>query len=547
MRKKPTTDQRFYHICKLALYGLAGLMLSGLTYFSVKFCQVEHFGPPIMWKCDFLFLKAISLFAVLALTIVFYIIFERSKHSLLISNILRSVIGALFLAELIWFVRSSDPLLLLEDSGISYSAAVGMQNGSYDVIKPLGYVYRYPNMLGVISLNRILFFIFGNGDERSFYYLNIICVMVIYWAGASYIRLVTQGTGFSGKKPAKDIHPKTKESFTYTVEIMWELMLATCLPYTLLVLFRYGDLLCCMSIILTMYLYLRYEYTGRIINVVILVLDLAVVSVVRQNLYICVLALFLVILFKRFSEKKYLRGLMESAILILCVFALQGLHSRYYESKAGNKIVGAPSISWIAMGMQDDYYGPGYWNGYNWTVYDGEGGVEEAVRDSKEYIRGRIREFAGSPAMAYDFYKRKTLFQWIDPEFDAMRHISIGENASPLVRKYLVETDTTENGIFRYLDIMQSIIYLSAAIFVFSLQAAGIKKEKTGERKTDMSLLLPIVFFIGGFLFTVLWEAKSRYVIGYYEVVIMMAAAGLAIIAEKIINCISGQKKRKKD
>ena len=67
-------------------------------------------------------------------------------------------------------------------------------------------------------------------------------------------------------------------------------------------------------------------------------------------------------------------------------------------------------------------------------------------------------------------------------------------------------------------------------IYVFTLLWLIVCFKHTG---TLENYMIPITAF-GGMLFSILWEAKTRYMFPYYLMIIVLAAVGMAHFAEFI-------------
>ncbi len=76
-----------------------------------------------------------------------------------------------------------------------------------------------------------------------------------------------------------------------------------------------------------------------------------------------------------------------------------------------------------------------------------------------------------------------------------------------------------------WLSTLMPVIYLAAAGEIVCLVKKKINK---------IWYLLPMVCLIGGFLFQLASEAKSRYCLPYYLCCFPLAAAGIAAMAEKL-------------
>lgn len=79
--------------------------------------------------------------------------------------------------------------------------------------------------------------------------------------------------------------------------------------------------------------------------------------------------------------------------------------------------------------------------------------------------------------------------------------------------------------IIRFLDVYQIIIYGFTALNI----GISIKNKELNEK----NIILVLVFF-GGFLFHILWETKSVYVIPYFYVLIPVAADGIRKLLDLI-------------
>ena len=77
---------------------------------------------------------------------------------------------------------------------------------------------------------------------------------------------------------------------------------------------------------------------------------------------------------------------------------------------------------------------------------------------------------------------------------------------------------------------------------VYLFGAAGILLA-FAKHKTAVWRLTPMVCLIGGFLFQLASEAKSRYCMPYYLCCFPMAAAGVAALAEKLLKSKSQTEK----
>ena len=193
-----------------------------------------------------------------------------------------------------------------------------------------------------------------------------------------------------------------------------------------------------------------------------------------------------------------------------------------YELRSGNRIEGGiPASMYIAMGMQRSPGGAGVYNGYNNSVFRGEAGSDEekANEIAVTYIRERIAEFRNDPAMAREFYKEKIQEQWNEPTFCSLVMTATFEQPPAGIVEKLYYGDWQQ----RYRDYMNryvTVLYLGVILY----SIAGLL------RKTNILQCLMAIGVIGAFLFSILWEAKSRYVLPYIVLLIPYMALGISAL-----------------
>ena len=146
-----------------------------------------------------------------------------------------------------------------------------------------------------------------------------------------------------------------------------------------------------------------------------------------------------------------------------------------------------------------------------------------------------------NPKVFITFYSEKIGSTWLNPTFQTIwcslpgqryrnseeyaHYISYHEKALSMVGGDLAKTEEY------YFDICQIIIFIFAGIGIF----------KISKNQNLKQVILPIIF-IGGFLFHILWETKSIYVIQYYFLLLPYTALGIDYIISKISTKIDKEK-----
>ena len=182
-------------------------------------------------------------------------------------------------------------------------------------------------------------------------------------------------------------------------------------------------------------------------------------------------------------------------------------------------------ILYVAMGMQKGEGAPGWSNGYilhnYWgeSDFDAEASTAMAIQD----IGASVDGFVQDPLYAVRFYTEKFTSQWNDPTYEcfAMTHIN-GSARGPVANSMF--DGKLHTLMTWFMNEYQSLIFIG--VFFWLLFSFWLKKGLE-----DHTLLITI---IGGFLFHMLWEAKGRYILPYFVMMLPMAAVGLSQLTLRV-------------
>lgn len=366
-----------------------------------------------------------------------------------------------------------------------------------------GYVGMYQQQKGLAILYEILFTLFGDFNYRPAKILHVVWWILTILAGYGFLKLNTDRPVF---------------------RILYCVMMLGCLPLLFYLPYIYGDVLSISFGIILFYGVAAYEHSGqkRYIALASFAAGLAVLA--RKNTWIVLVAVAVYVLLVSLRKKKVRYLMAGTAILLTAALSVKAVDVIYEVRSGYPSGVGIPSILWVAMGLQETEGRAGVYNRYQqatFTDYDCQ--QELAAQQGKEYIRERLEEFSQDPGMAFNFFKNKLEGQWIEPMYAALESTESfeeGAELSPVLESlYYGELGRI---IWKLTNYYQSILYLTGLMALVMLGILWWKK-----KEVPTSLWLPWIAVFGGFLFSILWEAKSRYVFPYCVFMILYAPEGL--------------------
>ncbi len=283
----------------------------------------------------------------------------------------------------------------------------------------------------------------------------------------------------------------------------------------------------------------KYGKTLKIIFAILFAASMVISCAFKSTGLIFAVALTITYILKQIQKINVKEIILIVVTIVLCA-NIASVCQKYYEHYAHNTCGdGVPSIAFIAMGLQhtEDYSSWGGWNGFHSDTYMETGyDRDETVRISKESIRNSLDEFKERPIFIADFLYKKTKSQWADPLhsvfwglgdlFDTNRPESFWTEYFEY-KKYA--------GLEDYMDASDSIAYLM--IFVFAIEQLYLLIKKRDIDDTDALIMIA---FIGGFLFSIIWEAHSMYVVNYIFLSLPFGLRSVENLYQKI-----GKKKSK--
>ena len=291
------------------------------------------------------------------------------------------------------------------------------------------------------------------------------------------------------------------------------LMLLSLTFFTLPMLstFVYGDIPSIAFSLISIYFMMKYTETKKIKYSVFSALCIAIAYMLRMNSLIFIIATIIYLglnFLKDFSKNIWKKNVLEIGIVVMyIVIALlpSTIVKNYYMNKYDiNKDEGYPIQSFLLFAMSEGPRSNGWYNeDIAEPALQNTDKIDEIKKDYTEKLKERITYLLENPKYTFDFYTKKVTSMW-------------AENTYSAVRNNFLNSDFFEK-IINYLTFYQKILLVLSSV---SSLIVLIQNRKN----LSLNLIFLITIFIGGFMFHILWEAKSRYIIPYVIVLLPLAS-----------------------
>ena len=297
----------------------------------------------------------------------------------------------------------------------------------------------------------------------------------------------------------------------------------------------YGNIIGLTFALLSLIFTIRYLKNNKLFDVVLAGIFVAISILAKSNYNIFLCAIIVVLILKIIENWK-LKAFIPIILLAISIFLINISYEAILKYKYNMPTKGGmPMISYIYMGMDEPRdKAPGWYTGIILEVYGGTYYNEElTIELMKEKINNRINYFINNPGDFLKFYSEKIASTWLNPTFQTVYYSMpfYRLNFDQEYANYFSVQQTAQNiisgDLYKFeefsFDIFQIVIFIFASIGIF------LSQKEFDITKT----LIPITVF-GGFVFHIIWETKSIYVIQYYFILLPYAAWGLNFMFDKI-------------
>lgn len=421
-----------------------------------------------------------------------------TKHNYIRTKTIAIVLGFVATAISIYWVIGSKTSPQADAYAVCIAAS-RMNSGDYTDLMAGEYVAVYPQQLGLITIMRVLFLLFGDMNYQAYQIMSSLCVFIIVYSVYEMTKILSHDNEI--------------------VEIFGLILAFLCLPMYMYTAFVYGEILSTTLIMVALVLFLKTYVKPTIIRYILLAFTSMIAIMARKNSLIFVIAMLVILAVKILFNDKRKTAIFMAVAIIIGTIMQSVIISALYDSHWEDETTHLPALLWIAMGTNDDYGYPGWYNGMATNIYWDNNFDEEA---SKEAAVEVIKTFAGvcidNPIYGLDFYNRKITAQWCAPMYQGVVMNNNIEGVQPPIIDAIFHDEKEWKIMDAFMNQYQLVLYSAILILLISMWK---------NRREGMEFYVGLMVVFGGFLFSILWEAKTRYIFPYLIVLLPYAAIGL--------------------
>lgn len=449
---------------------------------------------------------------VLVVTLLLFVLGKKLVKTKLVEllqplwRVLRYGFPLLMFGILLFWIWSTD-VRPAGDQYETFFAAQSLLLGDYSQFVEGGYIFIYPNQIGLMLLESILIRLFGARATTALLLLNVFSIMLTLYLLFRIVKLIL-------------LQQKSLAAFTtYVAVAIW-------LPLLFYVEFFYGNVIGLALSTAGLWFTLLFLQNHRWRYILTGAICVATAMQVKNNYLIILLAMLVVLIIEAIRMRSW-RPLV-GIIICVGVYIVSALFvTTTVERMTGLELnSGVPKEAWIAMGLQkNEERANGWYNGYNLVTYlQNECDANRTKEICVERIKSELAYMAANPDYALRFFGEKIASQWNNPTFQCFWIYKYKTTTKPGM-EWMYELLNDNREMVDWLNMLQSLFLGGTLLYLLcNWRQIGLQQ-----------LLLPIAF-LGGFFFHLIWEAKAQYTFTYFVLIIPYAVMGLSSMAEMICN-----------
>lgn len=494
--KMKLTDEKFYSkiFHYLALFLFAGLFIVGFVVSGINYLVYDEY--PTLENSG-VFLVFLGLLAAWFILKALSILYDKflSKVPPVVWTIIFCILA--YAISAYWVISAQ--AVPQADQLTVYKNARDINNGTIEPMTYDSYLVFFPYQLGFVSFLRILITIFGEENFIAYQLVLALNAPIIVAAGAGIISHITP------------------EKYAGKARFLYGFLMLCCVPLHMYTTFIYGDLpFAAMSLVCIWLMFMCIEKKNPV-WFILLFLASGVNYLLKTNALIVIAAMAVYLLIALFVKEKRIRAVISLLVIITGALFADKLNQKVYADMMPAEYDSLPMIATVVMGMHDDYSNAGWCNFYHQNVFsdcdfDAEATKLQCMADFKA-IAGY---WVHNPLYTVDFFYRKINLQWNTPLYQALvmnsTHIPEKQNA---LGHAVYEKQQVHLKLQLFMKFYQLSMYGYVALALWL----------TRKKKFELKHYVPLIAVFGSFLFSLMWESKTRYQMPAFIMLVVAAAA----------------------
>ena len=212
-------------------------------------------------------------------------------------------------------------------------------------------------------------------------------------------------------------------------------------------------------------------------------------------------------------------------IIIGVVLKVLLIHGLYSDNRDGSD--GMPAILWVAMGtnIQEDENGflAGWYDSSNRNIFlDNDSDAEKSSAVGRIILKNFLVESRQNPKCFLRFMNNKITTQWEAGMLQSLQvqYSSVNPN-NKLAETIWFDADAWYK-METYMKYYHFLVLAMVLLYIIEELRQPIKHVKTG-----LEQYVGLITVFGGFIFSMIWEAKTRYIFPYFVMMIPYAVMGM--------------------
>lgn len=423
--------------------------------------------------------------------------------------------GWMFVFGCLFILTTKLAAPVYSDSYIVTNAAMDAAFGEFYSME--SYFARFPFQLGYVFYCEVFFrlmLLLVPGLPEGYYYLALQCGNLV-WLILSYFALLRIAALMSGNP---GVHRLSCLLMIFSIQ---PLMSCT---------FLYGNIPAFACGVFALWMFTLFIKGERLHHALLCALGLSLAVLLKLNLMIFLVAVggvWLVELVKKFS----LKSCLSLVLCVLCVLSISKLPQQLYEKRSGYDFgEGIPMLSWLAMGMDEGHAAAGWYKEeHTVEAFKLSGNDPELTSQmAKAAIKERAAFFASHPGEALRFFSEKLRSQWNEPSYDSLWLNQVFLSFSEKGGLYNLLCNKCARFTLSIMNQHQQMVFFGALLAIIALM----------KKRDILSCSLPLII-LGGFMYHLLFEAKSQYALPYFILMLPLSAYGLGAMFEYLRKKVS--------